>query len=217
MDLFQILIILFILFPLLQRLFGGGKQKGRNQPQQRPEREESAEPWQRPEQRTSGSDNWEDALRELESIFTGEPVRRIPPGEASAETTTATGTASTPRTVDRQVPGARAEKQTTRTARPVPASGESTQLRRQRELQERFDKTRRKNSILDELEDDEGNAIFQSIDRPAGTEEDEQVYSRNAISEYRLDDPEELKRHLIIKEILDKPLSKRGRRHHLPV
>jgi hypothetical protein len=207
MDLFQILILLFILYPLLQKLFGKGNKKGEHQRPHRKPTGQQGEPWQQ-EQRSgnssSGSDNWEDALRELESIFTGETTPKrsesghesmpLPPASEPAQTGRTTGT-----------PG--------RT--PATVTGESTQLRRQRELQERFEKTKRKSSILDEIAD-EDNPIYQPIDEGAIVEDEEADYSEQTRSFLGLDNTRELQRHLMLKEILDKPLSKRNRNRDLP-
>lgn len=201
MDLFQILILLFILFPILQKLFGGGKKKD---PNQRPHRTPTGghrEPWEEEPETAKSSDSWDDALRELESIFTGETTRETP----KPDTQTKSEPVKKPEAV-RTEPAGRSQ------TRP---GAESTQLRRQRELQERFDKSKRKNSILDEIAD-EDNPIYQSIEEAAVVDDDESMYSEQTRSFLGLDNPEELRRHIMLKEILDKPLSKRKRKHDMP-
>jgi hypothetical protein len=199
MDLFQILILLFILFPILQKLFGGGK-KNDPRPHRRPTGEQR-EPWQQEPESAGNSESWDDALRELESIFTGETTRETP----KADQQTKSEPVKKPEAV-RTEPAGRTQ---------TPPAAESIQLRRQRELQERFDKTRRTDSILDEIAD-EDNPIFQSIDEGAVVDDDEGQYSEQTINYLGLNDTRELQRHVMLKEILDKPLSKRKRSRDMP-
>lgn len=73
----ETLIILFIIYSLFQWLFGDNKkkqqQKQRQQQQQRNQRASGREESQEAPQ------SWEDAMAELESIFSGEPPRRRKP------------------------------------------------------------------------------------------------------------------------------------------
>jgi hypothetical protein len=201
MDLFQILILLFILYPLLQKLFGGGKKTANTR---QPRQTTSGEPRDRYEREPSqtGTDSWDDALRELEGIFTGETTRKPPAPEPAEQPVT------TPSTRSRTSTG----NQPVRKGSPVPK--ESPQLRRQRELQERFEKTLKSDSILDEFAD-EDNPIYQPLDEGAIVEDEDRDYSEDTRKYLGLDDTRELQRHMIVKEILDKPLSKRPGRHHM--
>lgn len=202
MDLIHILILLFILYPLLQKLLGGGTEKGKNQRPHRTPTGQHREPWQKAPDTEKSSDNWDDALRELESIFTGETTRKTPETDYDFR----------PEPVKKPEPVR--DSGPVRRSQPAPAS-ESPQLRRQRELQERFEKVQRKDSILDEIAD-EDNPIYQSFDEAAIVEDEEGDYSGQTRSFLGLDNIRELQRHLMLKEILDKPLSKRRRNRDLP-
>ena len=202
MDLFQILILLFILYPLLQKLFGGGKKPANNR---QPRQTTSGEPRDRYEREPSrtATDSWDDALRELEGIFTGETTRTPPVPEPAEQP------ATTPSSRSRTSTG----NQPVRKGSPAPR--ESVQLRRQRELQERFEKTLKSDSIFDEMSD-EDNPIYQPLDEGAIVEDEDRDYSEDTRKYLGLDDARELQRHMIVKEILDKPLSKRPGGHHMP-
>lgn len=203
MDLFQILILLFILYPLLQKLFGGGKKPGNTRRTDQTTAGEQEQNYRREPTRSAGTESWEDALRELESIFTGETTRK-PPAPEPVKQSESIPSATSGRPQDKRF-------ERTGTA----ATAESPQLRRQRELQERFEKTKKTGSVLDDIAD-EDNPIFQSIDDGAIVEDEERDYSEDTRKYLGLDDTRELQRHVILKEILDKPLSKRNQGHRLP-
>jgi hypothetical protein len=203
MDLFQVLILLFILYPLLKKLFGGGKKPANNRQPRQTTPGEQRDHYEREPSRTA-TDSWDDALRELESIFTGETARTPPAPEPEPEAPPATAPTSRSRTSTGNQP--------VRKGSPVPR--ESVQLRRQRELQERFEKTLKSDSIFDEMSD-EDNPIYQPLDEGAIVEDEDRDYSEDTRKYLGLDDTRELQRHMIVKEILDKPLSKRPGRHHM--
>ena len=203
MDLFQILILLFILYPLLQKLFGGRKKPGNNRRADQTTAGEQEQRYKREPKRSAGTETWEDALRELESIFTGETTRKPPAPEPLKQSESIPSTHS----------GRPQDKRFERTG--TAATAESPQLRRQRELQARFEKTKKTGSLLDDIAD-EDNPIFQSVDGGAIVEDEERDYSEDTRKYLGLDDTRELQRHVILKEILDKPLSKRNRGHRLP-
>ncbi|MFU8860265.1 MAG: hypothetical protein ACNA8K_07560 [Cyclonatronaceae bacterium] len=203
MDLFQILILLFILYPLLQKLFGGGKKPADNRRADQSTTVDRGQGYQREPSRSAGTESWEDALRELESIFTGETTRRPPAPEPVQQ----------PESTPFNRSGKSVDKSVDQSGRPAVA--ESPQLRRQRELQERYEKTRKSGSLLDEIAD-EDNPIFQSIDGGAVVEDEDRDYSEDTRKYLGLDDTRELQRHIILKEILDKPLSKREQGYRPP-
>jgi hypothetical protein len=205
MDLFQILILLFILYPLLQKLFGGGKKPANKRQTDQTATGQHQGRLDRETARSSGSDSWDDALRELESIFTGQTTSRAPapePEPAKPQNTL-------PTTRSKTTGGG----QPVRKGSPVPT--ESIQLKRQRELQERFEKTQKSESLFDEIID-EDNPIYQSLDEGAIVEDEDNDYSEDTRKYLGLDNPRELQRHFVVKEILDKPLSRRPGRHHMP-
>jgi hypothetical protein len=205
MDLFQILILLFILYPLLQKLFGGGKKPANKRQTDQTASGQRPGHTERESARSVGTDSWDDALRELESIFTGQTISRTP----SPDPEPVKPQEALPTTRSRTAGGG----QTVRKVPSVPT--ESIQLRRQRELQERFEKTRKSDSLFDDIAD-EDNPIYQPLDEGAIVEDEENDYSEDTRKYLGLDSPGELQRHFVVKEILDKPLSRRPGRHHLP-
>jgi hypothetical protein len=205
MDLFQILILLFILYPLLQKLFGGGKKPANKRQTDQTSTGKQPGRIDRESARSAGTDSWDDALRELESIFTGQTISKTPSPEPEPVKTQDALPATRSRTKN--------EGQPVRKGTPLPT--ESIQLRRQRELQERFEKTRKSDSLFDE-NDYEDNPIYQPLDEGAVVEDEENDYSEDTRRYLGLDNSRELQRHFVVKEILDKPLSRRPGRHHMP-
>lgn len=88
-HLFQILIILFLVFPFIKRIIDGIKEQG-NPPANRPPRQNEGpreqNPWDAPDDYTWGQPqnkpqaggSWDDALSELEELFTGKPAPKKP-------------------------------------------------------------------------------------------------------------------------------------------
>lgn len=204
MDLFQILILLFILYPLLQKLFGGGKKPANKRQADRTSTGQKPGRIDRESARSAGTDSWDDALRELESIFTGQTISRTP----SSDPEPAKPQDALPTTRSRTASGGQP-------VRKGSLQAESIQLKRQRELQERFEKTKKSDSLFEEIID-EDNPIYQPLDEGAVVEDEENDYSEDTRKYLGLDNPRELQRHFVVKEILDKPLSRRPGRHHMP-
>lgn len=204
MDLFQILILLFILYPLLKKIFGGGEKPTNKRQPDRTATGQQQGRFDRDPAQSAGNDSWDDALRELESIFTGQTTSRtqVPDPEPAKPQDARPTTRS----------------KTTSGGQPVrkgSVQSESIQLKRQRELQERFEKTQKSDSLFDEIID-EDNPIYQPLDEGAVVEDEDNDYSEDTRKYLGLDNPRELQRHFVVKEILDKPLSRRPGRHHMP-
>ncbi|GEM_PF-3197257 len=182
----ETLIILFVLYSLFQWLFGDNKKKQQQKQKQRQQREQAAGAGAESNQPQS----WEDAMKELESIFTGEPTpSRQPEPEPS------------PR---QQKPEPFMQKQ-----QPVPTDRFSDDPF----SDDMTTKRRSFNSGIDTKElETSGNPIYS---REIGSD-DEDFISEGGIDTVQAKDvleyinnPEAARKAIIMKEILDRPKSLR--------
>lgn len=175
-PIFEILALIFILWPLIQRFLDKNKKQsgtdevtegveGYPENPQSPEREE-----------------WERAMRELESIFTGEPVRdpvkQSPPKQ----------------------------EVTVSVAKEAPKQVHSFH-------DERTQKVKAHNEFLQHTPNAlSSEAIYKSIDTEIEVEESSQT-NHTIFSD--IQDPQKIREFYVMKEVLDKPRSKRPVRSRL--
>lgn len=171
-PIFEILALIFILWPLIQRFLDKNKKqsgadgltdgdRGFPENAQSPEREE-----------------WERAMRELESIFTGEPVKQTPSKQ------------EVPVSVAKEAPKQVHSFHEERTQR-VRAQNEFIQ--------------HTPNALTSE-------AIYKSIDKEIEVEDSSQT-SHTIFND--IQDPQKIREFYVMKEVLDKPRSKRPVRSRL--
>lgn len=115
MNILEILIILFLVFPFIKRIIDGMKEQGEKLPEDPQRQREEHNPWESPDDyswgeppeqqqekpRSGGS--WDDALQELEDLFAGQPSQRKKEKPAPApkpEPATQTRSKSTDREAD---------------------------------------------------------------------------------------------------------------------
>lgn len=182
---FEILALLFILWPLIQRFIG----------KQKPERKdggfiESDEiDYNLPpavEDRENPK-NWQEAMQELEMIFTGQtpPRQKAPVPE--------------PPQISRHADFKRTPEPQRSASRPVYTT---TSPQESREF--------KSDELVDELMASD-NTIYQSLDKEVTIEDGTYTPSFSVFSDVR--NPERLREFFVIKEILDKPVSRRRTRN----
>lgn len=186
-PLFEILALLFLLWPLIQRFLKKNEpvlpQDGYDESFV-PDQHAGAPHHQDPER-----EEWERAMRELEMIFTGE----APPQPAPAETRR-----SADKTVQPSHPVA------TKPNRP-------NTLSEQKAVDYAFKQEEfRSNELVKQLTESD-NVIYKSLDEAAIIEEPDKA----AFSIFEdVKNPNKLREFYVMKEVLDKPLSKRPRVHN---
>lgn len=173
----EILILIFVVYTILNKLFGGDQKKKeelkRRQQRQPVEVEAEAE--------QDGATDWEQAMKELESIFSGEPVEQKPKTQPKPE----------------PVP----VQQSSSAANENPFS---TEMERQRKLAD-FSKSRRKSSdVASSI--DESNPIYGAA---AITTPDAKTTKQGTDYFEVFRNPDTLVKAIVIKEVLDRPKSLR--------
>lgn len=172
-PIFEILALIFILWPLIQRFLDKNKKQpgsdevdvegsnGYTDNVQSPEREE-----------------WERAMRELESIFTGEPVKHAPQRQESPAVA----------------------------AKEVPKQVHSFHEERTQRVKAQTEFLQHTPNALS------ADAIYKSLDEEIEVEDTSQT-SHTIFTD--IQDPQKIREFYVMKEVLDKPRSKRPVRSRL--
>lgn len=199
----EFLIILFIIYSFFQWLLGDKKkqeqlkrrrQQQQQQQEQDPRFDNPRTQRQQEQQERREPQSWEEAMKELESIFSGEPVE-------TAEGKRAREEAEYRRPEPKPI------------SRPEPKVNENPFMDDASVSAGRNRKQSREPGIR-ELEKAGNNPIFQSKPRVFADEYDhiDGPGSRHASGALNLlSDPESTQKAIILKEILDRPLSRRRR------
>lgn len=171
-PIFEILALIFILWPLIQRFLD--KNKKQTGSDEMPEGVEGyPESVQNPER-----EEWERAMRELESIFTGEPVKQSPPNQ----------------------------EVTISVAKEAPKQVHSFH-------EERTQRVKAQNEFLQHTPNALSSAaIYKSLDEEIEVEDPSQT-SHTIFND--IQDPQKIREFYVMKEVLDKPRSKRPVRSRL--
>ena len=186
-PLFEILALLFLLWPLIQRFLK------KNQPELPQDGyDESFVPIEHnepPHRQDPEREEWERAMRELEMIFTGEP----PPQPAPVETRHPADKVAHP----------------THQVATKPARAQTLSEQRTTEITQREDEFKASELMRQLTEGD--NVIYKSLDEAAIIEEPD----KGTFSIFEdVKDPYKLREFYVMKEVLDKPLSKRPKVHN---
>lgn len=222
-NLFQILILLFIFYPLIRRLLGGlkgtknepgeaGEVQNRNTYQQQSDLETAdRQAAQRPSSRTAeqkGEQSWEDFFEGLEKVISGdEPDSRSQTQSSPAHRESLENRRqSARRTSDLQRSGEDAASYRHPSHEPIGGSGTRKSNPFTYEQDERREIGRQGEELSRELEEGD-NPIYQTLDESpevviigsSGTKNVKRI----------LGDPEKLRDGILLKEILDPPKSRR--------
>ncbi|MEX0685574.1 MAG: hypothetical protein WD267_01315 [Balneolales bacterium] len=183
MDIIQILIILFIVYPFIKRIIDGIKEKGQPpgdiQQNQQDDSYDSS-PWELPEYNTREesktpprpSGSWDDTLSEIEELLTGRPAQR------------------------------KTEQKVPDTQTPVATQSKARYTEEQNKIQQ-TEKPIGSVDVSSELMDTE-NPIYKSLD-----EAPEVITEENSMKDYSqiIHDSETLRTVYVMREILDLPSS----------
>lgn len=165
---FEIILLLFFLFSLYRKHQNDKKKREKLLQQQQSDSSDYGKPQEEMD--------WEDAMKELESIFSGEPIEKKRPQPQPIQVET-------------------------RESAPMQYSSasEAAEMERQRRLASIAD---RKREISDELLRDKSNPIYRGLN---------EINEKESGATYLnlLENPEEIRNAIILKEILDKPKSLR--------
>jgi len=171
-PIFEILALIFILWPLIQRFLDKNKKQTGSD-----EMAEGVEGYPESAQ-TPEREEWERAMRELESIFTGEPAKQSPPNQ----------------------------EVTISAAKEAPKQVHSFH-------EERTQRVKAHNEFLQNTQNAlSSNAIYKSLDEEIEVEDPSQT-SYTIFSD--IQDPQKIREFYVMKEVLDKPRSKRPVRSRL--
>ncbi len=189
----ETLIILFIIYSLFQWLFSDNKNKKKRQQRKQQQQQSGAS-----QQEQEAPQSWEEAMKELESIFSGEPSKPEPKPEPKTEPFQAERTSNQKRQTVTSDAKAR------ESFSDDPFSDDLTT--RRRGITETGD------SILEQLEADSKNPIYsgnaRSSDLDYGKAGGVSIGEAKTILE-EINTPESARRAIIMKEILDKPRARR--------
>jgi hypothetical protein len=193
---FEILVLIFLLWPLIQRFLG--KQKDPEQQDDFLESDEIDYNLPPPIDDREPPKNWQEAMQELEMIFTGQvPESKVPPAEPVQ------APAPSPATITRNADFKRSSEKL-RTTRSLSESSVYTTSSKHKSREFKSDE------LVDELMMSD-NAIYQSLDKEVTIEDGMNLPSYSVFSDVR--NPERLREFFVIKEILDKPVSRRHTRN----
>ncbi|MFW6348301.1 MAG: hypothetical protein ACOC2C_06805 [Cyclonatronaceae bacterium] len=220
----ETLVILFILYSIFQ-FFYENKKKKNQKPRRRPNRTAGpqtagGEPLPKPDENPK---SWEDVMKELESVFTGEPAETQEQKRARRE---AEFKRPEPQSIQRPAESAgerdRRYESSARYERFEEDSYWEQQKQSASQRESALDRARRGKDLdtgdepgLAELAEDENNPIFGG----ATTDTDDPRkggVSRAAATSliHRIKDPSSAAQAIIMKEILDKPMARRRTARH---
>jgi len=189
---FEILVVLFVLWPLIERFLN--KNKRRTVDPSEVEYEVFEDPNASKGSAGTGSQHqpeWDEALRELEMIFTGESKPRPP--------------AQSPAPVASQAPAPVIQK-----SAPHPVSASAS---RSDKTPASFAKMRAVKMPVNTFRDgsiDSDNPIYQPLSKSPEVHEDVPVANFSIYDDVR--SPKRLREFVVMKEVLDKPVSMRRNR-----
>lgn len=224
---FEILVLLFFLWPLIQRFLNKNKPvDGENAPGEDGEYYDNSGP-------KKGDPDWQEAMRELEMIFTGqrppEPEQPVNPADLQPRDRSATQrrTDSTQHTrldpsqgssrrMDVDSPEAQRRGESFRHNRLDP---NSVNMRRQGKEAVASQRVTRGESISNEFKPDElvdeltasSNPIYMSLDKAPEIQDEHSQSDYSVFTNVR--DTKRLREFFVMKEILDKPVSRRRTRN----
>jgi hypothetical protein len=170
---FEIIIILFFLYSLYRKHQNDKKKREKLLQQQQYSTDGVSA-------RSGEEMDWEDAMKELESIFSGEPLEKSQPKQQPVEAFSTS--ASTPQ---------------------YSSASEAGELERQRRLASIAERNK---NISGELLRDESNPIYRRAD---DVYEKNSSKKETANYLNLLESPQEIRNAIVLKEILDKPKSLR--------
>jgi hypothetical protein len=189
---FEIAALLFLLWPLIQRFL----KKGNNPEQKQDELFDSNEidyNLPPPIEDREAPQNWQEAMQELEMIFTGQaPEKKAPPTQAPD-----------PVQITRNA-------NFKRSSEPLRVSRSLSETSVYKSSSAHKSKEFRSEELVDELMDSD-NTIYQSLDKEVTIEDGMNLPSYSVFSDVR--NPNRLREFFVIKEILDKPVSRRHTRN----
>lgn len=188
---FEILVLLFLLWPMIQRFLG--KQKNPEHQDDFLESDEIDYNLPPPIEDREAPKNWQEAMQELEMIFSGQtPEPKAPPVEAPEPV-------KITRNADFK-----------RSAEPLRASRSLSESPVHRTSSTHKSREFKSDELVDELMESD-NAIYQSLDKEVTIEDGMDNPTYSVFSDVR--NPERLREFFVIKEILDKPVSRRHTRN----
>lgn len=197
-PIFEILILLFILFPFIKQLIDQlkGEQPQRPPQKHRETAQRKQDPWENPDQYDWGGEqaeqkkpDWEDAFRELEEIFTGkrqEPASKPKPEPHRTEKSQPTAESTRPSSTST----------TTQHSEPIQLSENPYQA----------DMPDFKHAEHESLEIGASNPIYQER---LGSKRDRGPSKAARSIRRTIKNPESLRAAFIFKEVLDKPGGRR--------
>jgi len=192
---FEIAALLFLLWPLIRRFLG--KQKSTEMQDDNPDYDEIDYNLPPPIEQREAPKNWQEAMQELEMIFGGgqPPVTKAPPVERTAS--------AEPMKITRNQNFNRSSE-SLRATRPLSESSVYTTRSSHKSKEFRTD------DLVDELMNSD-NAIYQSLDKEVTIEDGMNLPTYSVFTDVR--NPNRLREFYVIKEILDKPVSRRRTRN----
>lgn len=203
---FEILVLLFVLWPLIQRFLDKNKPKSAESGDTRyTEYDDPFESGPRSPDRKEEPD-WNEAMRELEIIFTGEPPSRPTPEELQAPTARRQNL-DRKRDVESTRYNNRLDKDMVNTRR---RSLESMQSRPLKQSSAKAMEAQSADEMVEELMESE-NPIYTSLNVAPQIKEDSDSRNYSVFEDVR--NPQSLREFYVMKEILDKPVSKRRLRN----
>lgn len=223
----ETLVILFILYSIFQFFFGDQKKKSRQRQQKQRPSQQAQTPAPAREGRKKEPESWQDLMKELETVFTGEPAETEEQKRARRESEfkrpepasiQSRPTAETAGERDRRYESSSRYEHfeedswwEKHQAEDAPAERESALARAKRG---------EKISIgdepgIDELAQDESNPIFGGATTDAEDPRKGGVSKAAASSLIqRIKNPDSAAQAIIMKEILDKPMARRRTARH---
>jgi hypothetical protein len=177
-PIFEILALIFVLWPLIQRFLDKNKKSAGTQETDIEDAESYPDRAPDPEKQ-----EWERAMRELESIFTGEPVRE--PVKQSSQNS---------------------QEMSVVVAKEAPKQVHSFHEERIQKEKIREEFVQRTPNVLS------SDAIYKSLDEQVEVEDTSQT-SHSIFADVQ--NPQKIREFYVMKEVLDKPRSKRPVRSRL--
>jgi hypothetical protein len=193
---FEIAALLFLLWPLIQRFLG--KQKPAEEQYHEQDFDDEIDyNLPPPIEQREAPQNWQEAMKELDMIFGGgqPPVKQAPPPQPIVE--------AEPMRITRNQNFKRSSE-SLRATRPLSESSVYTTSSKQKSKEFKSD------DLVDELMSSD-NAIYQSLDKEVTIEDGMNIPTYSVFTDVR--NPAKLREFYVIKEILDKPVSRRRTRN----